>query len=168
MTPNQKLEEISKAYVAAIAAKCGFKIGTWSQDDDCLDITIGAAGKLGRGTLAGPKLDLQLKSSSDPKRDKGDKIHHQLLRQRYDNLRMDSCTPKILVFLLLPEEEAQWIEHSTEALILRRCAYWISLKGLEEIPGETKSTMIHIPKENVFSPEALHSLMEKISTGEEL
>ena len=101
MTPNQKREEISKAYVAAIAAKCGFKLGHWSQDDDCLDITIGAAGKLGSGTLSGPKIDLQLKSSSNQTHDKGDKIHHQLTRQRYDNLRAESCTPRILVLLML-------------------------------------------------------------------
>ncbi|HAA57465.1 MAG TPA: hypothetical protein DCE42_22055 [Myxococcales bacterium] len=168
MTENQKREEISKAYVAAVAAKCGFKIGTWSQDDDCLDVTIGAAGKLGRGTLAGPKLDIQLKSSSNQVYDKGDTIRHQLTRDRYDNLRLDSCTPKILVFLLLPEEENEWIEHSVEALTMRRCAYWSSLKGREEIPEGTKSTSIFIPKKNIFSPETLYSLMEKISSGEGL
>jgi len=43
VTPNQQREELSKAYVAAVAARCGFKLGTWNQDDDCLDVTIGAA-----------------------------------------------------------------------------------------------------------------------------
>ncbi len=52
MTPNRQREEISKAYVAAVAARCGFKLGEWSQDDGCLDSTIAAAGVLGGGTLS--------------------------------------------------------------------------------------------------------------------
>ena len=64
MTPEQQQEEISRAYVHAVAARYGFKIGSWSVDDDCLDITIGCAGALGGGTIASPKIDLQLKCTT--------------------------------------------------------------------------------------------------------
>jgi hypothetical protein len=47
MTPKQQREEISKAYVHAVAARCGYKVGTWSQDAGCIDVSIAASGILG-------------------------------------------------------------------------------------------------------------------------
>lgn len=66
MTPNQQREELSKAYVAAVAARAGCKLASWSQDSGCLDVTVGTHSGF-EGTLAAPKLDLQLRSSSKPK-----------------------------------------------------------------------------------------------------
>lgn len=63
MTPEQRQEEISKAYAHAVAASCGFSIGTWTQDHGCVDTTIGAASTLGEGTIARPKVDIQLKAT---------------------------------------------------------------------------------------------------------
>lgn len=168
MTPNQRREEISKAYVAAVAAKCGFKLGTWSQDDDCLDVTIGAAGVLGGGTLASPKLDIQLKSSNDQTHVREQHIAWQLSESHYDILRADSCVPHILVVVMFPEDLEQSVEHSADQLILRRCGYWCNLKGEPDIDGEQQSTGVEVPKCNVFSPPVLLELMEKISRGEDL
>ncbi len=168
MTPNQQREEISKAYVAAVAARCKFKLGAWSQDDDCLDVTIGAAGVLGGGTLAGPKLDIQLKSTSVQTHVNDQHVVWSLRRSHYDSLRADSCNPRILVVLILPESESTWIEHTAESLILRRCAYWHTLRGCGPIAGEASSTTVRLPLTNVFSPQTLKRLMEKISRGETL
>jgi hypothetical protein len=76
VTPKQRKEELSKAYLAALAARLGFKLGSWSQDDDCIDVTIGAAGKLGGGTLSSPKLDIQLKCTSNPAQERDDAVVH--------------------------------------------------------------------------------------------
>ncbi|MCX4241639.1 DUF4365 domain-containing protein [Paraliomyxa miuraensis] len=168
MTPEQQREELSKAYVAAIAARCGFKLGVWSQDDDCLDVTIGSAGVLGGGILAGPKLDLQLKSSSDQRHVHDDYISWSLSRSHYDKLRSDACSPRILVVLMLPKEELEWVRHSPESLVLRRCAYWDSLHGRGPIEDTRDSTTVRIPKQKVLSPTALHSLMVKVSRKEPL
>lgn len=166
MTPQQQREELSKAYVAAIAARCGFKLGVWSQDDDCLDVTIGAAGVLGGGILAGPKLDLQLKSSSDPRHIHDDHIAWSLPRAHYDRLRSDACSPRILVVLVLPEQEHDWVRHSPESLVLRRCAYWDSLHGRAPLESSVDSTTVHIPRAQVLSPTTLHALMVKVSRKE--
>jgi hypothetical protein len=163
VTPKQQREELSKAYVAAVAARCGFKLGVWSQDDDCLDVTVGAAGVLGGGTWAGPKLDLQLKASNDPSHVHPEHISWSLSRAHYDILRGKACSPRILVVLVLPAEEDDWMHHSAESLILRRCAYWESLRGHDPIEGTQDSTTVHIPKTNVFSPSTLQGLMEKAS-----
>jgi hypothetical protein len=164
MTPNQHKEEISKAYLAAIAASLGYKIGTWSQDDSCLDVTIAAASNIG-GKLKGPKLDIQLKCTSDPSHNKNDEISWQLSCTRYDSLRASTATPILLVVLVLPENEKEWVEYSTEQLILRKCAYWISLRGLPSMATGKDSTIIKIPKSNVFSPDKLKEMMTKISDG---
>jgi hypothetical protein len=168
MTPEQQREEISKAYTAAIAAHCGFKLGTWSQDDDCLDVTIGAAGALGGGTLAGPKLDLQLKCSSDQRHVHDEHISWSLKRAHYDRLCHDSHTPMLLVILMLPEDTGAWISYSNEQLIMRRCAYWANLHGRDPIPGDEGSATIHVPKHNLFCPDSLRAMMTKISRGEPL
>ena len=62
MTPDQQKEEISKAYVHAVAAKCGYTVGTWTQDVDCIDTTIAAPSSLGHGKGKAPKLDLLQKA----------------------------------------------------------------------------------------------------------
>jgi hypothetical protein len=51
VTPNQLQEEISKAYLHAVAAKCGYAVGKWEQDHGCVDTTVSAATALGNGTL---------------------------------------------------------------------------------------------------------------------
>lgn len=170
MTPNQRLEEISKAYVAAVAAACGYKLGSWSQDDDCVDVTLGATGLIGRGTIQSPKLDLQLKCSADLRRSLAQGgASWELKRSYYDALRTTHrSAPLILVVLLVPDEEHEQVEHTPEALLLRRCAWWRSLAGAPELPTTQSSTTIHLPEDQPFSPAGLRALMERISAGEDL
>jgi Domain of unknown function (DUF4365) len=168
MTPQQQKEELSKAYVAAVAARCGFKLGLWSQDDDGLDVTIGAAGLPAGGLLAGPKLDLQLKASSDPRHDRGDSVAYSLSRRMFELLTMEACVPRILVVLMLPEPDREWVQHTPESLILRKCAYWASLRSLPSMAEGVGSTTVLLSKSNVFSPETLTRLMAKVSRDEAL
>jgi hypothetical protein len=161
MTPEQQKEEIGKAYVHAVAARHRFKIGTWSVDDGCLDVTIGRAGTLGGGTLANPKLDLQLKCTSRKSVVKKDHVAWKLSRAHYDRLVAPSTTPFLLVVLVLPAEEEAWVEHTVAALLLRRCAYWMNMTGLPAITAA--STTVRVPLANVFSPDGLQRLMIALS-----
>lgn len=164
MTPQQQKEELSKAYVHAVAARCGFAVGSWSQDQSCIDVTIAAAGILGSGTLADPKLDLQLKCTSDSYAVKEDHVAWSLERAHYEKLRARASTPKILVVLVLPSQEREWVEHTPESLIVRRCAFWCSPDAWPAI--DTGSKLVHLPLANVFSPRWLSEAMERISRGE--
>ena len=168
MTPEQQREELSRAYVHAVSAQCGFKIAGWSQDDDCLDVTVAAAGTLGGGTVAGPKLDLQLKASTDQGHDRGDHVAWSLSRAHYDSLRSKAMAPRLLVVLMLPARLDDAVSHSVEYLLVRRCAYWTCLQGRPPIEGTVESTTVYIDKKNVFSPENLAALMEKASQDEDL
>jgi hypothetical protein len=162
MTPEQRKEEIGKAYVHAVAARHGFKIGTWSVDDGCLDVTIGSAGTLGGGTLAGPKLDLQLKCTSRKSIVRKDHVAWKLSRTHYDRLIAPSTTSCLLVVLVLPEDERHWVSHTVDTLVLRRCAYFRKMTGLPAVSSET--TVVRLPKANVLSPDALAAMMTEIST----
>ncbi|MDY7229403.1 DUF4365 domain-containing protein [Hyalangium rubrum] len=166
MTREQQKEEISKAYVHAVAARCGFAVGQWSQDQGCVDVSIGASGALGGGTLEDPRIDLQLKCTSDAGHVREDHIAWQLSRSHYDKLRARSSVPKLLVVLVLPEREAEWMRHSVEALIIKRCAYWLSMSGMPAVSSESR--VVQLPRTNLFSPEQLNAMMERVSRGEPL
>ncbi len=166
MTPEQKQEELSKAYLYAVTAACGFATANWSQDQSCIDVTIAVSGVLGEGHLADPKLDIQLKCTTSQKSIRGKFIPLQIERRQYDRLVAKCSTPKILIVLVLPEDRSIWVSHTVEQLVLRRCAYYLITTGLGKITTESK--VLHVPMTNIFSPTALEGMMGKLSRGEPL
>ncbi len=166
VTPKQRQEELSRVYLHAVAAKCGFALGSWTQDQSCIDVTVGASGVLGEGTLSDPKLDVQLKCTASEAKVREHAVSVQLERAQYDRLVAKSSVPKILVVLVLPKNEEQWVEHSSEQLILRRCAYFLRTTGMPPFPTEKDSTVVQVPLQNEFSPGALQAMLERLSRGE--
>jgi hypothetical protein len=167
MTPEQRQEEISKAYLHAVAAKCGFAVGTWSQDHGCLDTTVGAEATVGSGHLVRPKVDLQLKATRQQGVEHDDYISWKLEIDHYDSLRAPATLPHLLVVLLLPDDIELSVEHTSEQLVLRRCAYWVNMTGMEAADAGQKTKTVHLPKTQLFSPSALTAILEKISEGEQ-
>jgi len=66
------------------------------------------------------------------------------------------------VVLFLPKEPQEWLKHSAEELALRKCAYWVSLRGAPETPN-TSSVTIKLPKAQVFSPAGLSGIMTRVA-----
>ena len=65
----------------------------------------------------------------------------------------------------LPQDEAQWMTVTTEELVLRRRAYWVSLQqGHEEVRQE--AITVRIPEGNVFDVATLQTLMERSRSGD--
>ena len=110
-----------------------------------------------------PKLDLQLKASVRLAR-YGDNLSYAVKLKNYDDLRIETQTPRLLVILDLPPEYDQWLNVSVEALIIRRAAYWFSLRGMTETKNETSVT-ISIPACNIFDVDALRGLMQQSRQG---
>jgi hypothetical protein len=71
------------------------------------------------------------------------------------------------VVLVLPEDEDLWLSQSHEELILRRCAYWLSLRGAEPTTARS-SIRVPIPLAQVFSVPALQTMMNRLLRGEPL
>ncbi len=164
MTPEQRQEEISKAYLHAVAAKCGFAVAGWSQDHGCLDATVGAAATVGSGHLVRPKVDIQLKATHRKDVEYDEYVSWTLDIDHYDRLRAPAQAPHLLVVLLLPDDVEQSVEHSIEQLVLRRCAYWVTMTGMEPVRSQ-KSKTVRLPKSQVFSPAALTGILETVSRG---
>jgi len=167
MTPKQQREEISKAYVHAVAARCGFKVGNWSQDAGCIDVSIAATGIVGAGTFIDPQVDLQLKASDDPRHILQDgRVACTIRHAHHEQLVAARSIPKLLVVLVLPTDAEQWITHTPESLILRRCAWWKRMTGEPSLsPSREGYVTVHLPQSQHFSPQGLQDLMQRVSMG---
>ena len=108
----------------------------------------------GRLGPLGFKLDIQAKSTTGFVRTKHE-VKYDLRRKNYDDLRDTSVrTPRILVLLLLPANESDWLVTTEEALILRHCAYWLSLKGSPPT-AEQRDGAYHLASvEHIHGPDA--------------
>src|SRR4051812_9707335 len=128
MVPRSRRQEaLSRAYVRAIAAQAGLICGEPEQDFG-IDLCLRAVRRRGqRYADVSGQLDLQVKSTTRANVG-ATHVAYDLEVKNYDNLREggDNC-PRILLVLVLPEEETQWLSQSPEELILRHCAYWLSL-----------------------------------------
>jgi len=167
MTPKQQREELSKAYVHAVAARCGVKVGSWSQDAGCIDVSIAGSGVLGAGAWSDPQIDLQLKASDDPRHILRDgRIACSLRHAHHEQLIAPRSIAKMLVVLILPRDSEQWLTHTPESLILRRCAWWKRMTGEAPVlPSAEGFVTVHLPPTQQFSPQALREIMQRISMG---
>src|SRR5262245_48448823 len=108
ITKNHKQEVISRVYVQAIIARCGFTCSSANLDYG-VDLTIHDILKLGHGFCeSGFKIDLQLKSSIGAIVS-ATHIRYDLEVEAYNALVLQNLgTPRILVVLVLPEDESEW------------------------------------------------------------
>ena len=157
--PDQK-EGLSVAYVKAMAARAGFSTAVPEPDRDSVDVRIMAGGP------RRPALDLQLKATTDLAEAQDGFRRFRLRIKNYDDLRVETQTPRLLVVLDLPQDETQWITVTAEELVLRRRAYWMSLQqGHEEVVRQETVT-VRIPEGNVFDVATLRTLMERSRSGD--
>jgi len=168
LTENKIKEEISLAYVLAVAATRGFSTEITRVDSDSIDVTIRYNGYLDPqfSTLYSPEIKLQLKATSSPNL-REEYIHFPLSIKNYNDLKARSGTPRLLVVLCLNEEKANWLKHSPDELVFKKCAYFLNLKGYPDTKNDTSVT-VKIPSGNLFSPELVYDLMLKTSKEEEL
>ncbi len=153
-------EAVSRAYIHAIAARCG--LGCSFRDFDYgIDLTVHAIRRKGhRRVESGFNLDVQAKSTTAAIITPSHLLYDMEVKA-YDDLRDPEVgCPRVLVLLLLPEDESAWVEQTEDCLMLRKCAYWASLVGAG--PTANAATIrVTIPRANIFSVAALNQLMDK-------
>lgn len=148
---------LSEVYVSAVAARSGYTYSKPNLDRDSIDLTIAAGGQ------QRPKIDLQLKGTINLDLAK-DPMPFPLKLKNYNDLREITQVPRILVVVRLPEDSDKWLTISQNELILRHCAYWVSLRGQPEVDVQTSKT-VYIPAKNRFDVDGLAALMEQARTG---
>jgi hypothetical protein len=141
------------------ASLAGCSVAEPKPDDDSIDWTLSC-----RLAPRRPKLDLQVKSTNDGTGTEA-AIHYPLKRKNYDELILaDLLTPRLLVLVVVPPDPLSWLTASPEALVLRHCAYWVSLRGLPATDNETSVT-VQVPRANLFDVSAVMGLMQMMNEG---
>ena len=161
MDINQQKEQFSNSYVRAVASVAGCSLYRPDVDDDSVDWGLAARG--GTGPILSPRLELQLKCTS---RDilGSSFVRYPLNLKNYNDLRINTLVPRILVVVLVPENLADWLVQSEDELSMRHCGYWVSLRGQLETSNATTVT-IELPRSNQFTVEAVVSMFQRISNG---
>jgi hypothetical protein len=164
MTQGHRQEALSRAYVRAIAALAGLAVGE-PENDYGIDMFLRAITlRGGRHRDVGPQVDLQLRSTT--RAAVGDAhLAYDLDVVTYEDLR-DTTDParRILIVLVLPDDEAQWLSQSAQELVMRHCAYWLSLVGYPPTASR-KTVRVFIPVANVFSVAAVQGIMQRLREG---
>lgn len=156
------MEDLSYAYVHAVSAAAGYscaKLG--NHDTISIDARLSPYDSLvGEPGRINPILHLQLKSTRVHDFNSHGVLSLQLSNKNYNELSIEDGSNKLLVLLVLPENPREWIVHTKDELISRRCAYWLNLTGSPLVDTDKS---VHFDKQQVFSVNFLISTMDKIS-----
>lgn len=167
LTENDIKEELSYAYVHAVASRAGFGCDRPFKDRGSVDVVISADGGFpDDAVLQHAVMQIQLKATSQIVNG-GVEFSFPLPIKNYNELRARSQAPRLLLVFLMPEDPAHWLTVDQDTLIARRCAHWCNLKGEPEVENET-SRSVRVASRNVFSPETLTALMTRIARQEEI
>lgn len=166
ITLNDRKEEFSIAYINAVAsvAGCSTTRSPRLVDNSGIDITIRSSNNLGK--FAHPSLDVQLKCTSSAEIEQiNEIIKHPIPVGNYNTLIRESCNPIILVLVIVPDDIKEWIDIDHEKTVMKRCGYWISLRGNQRTNNSSNIT-ISIPSCNIFNQFSLSTIMNKIADGD--
>ncbi len=155
MTPEQQMEQFSFAYVRAVAAAARVNVDRPDVDTDSVDLRFSVNSSIGR--LLPPLLDAQVKCTASPAR-QGKAIRFPLPVKNYNDLIGKRFFPRILIVVAVPKAADEWLEQDEQALVLRRCGYWVSL-ATAPATTNTKSVTVSLPRSQVFSVFSLRTLL---------
>ncbi len=162
---NHRQEALCRAYVQAVAALAGVATSV-PVPDYGIDLSLRRIEQHGQRYLdTRLQVDLQLRSTTRAIASDQD-VSYDLDVDTYNFLREVSLIRCLLVLLVLPDEEGQWLTQTPEELLIRRCAYWVSLR--QALPTRSVASIrIRIPRRQVFSPLAIGEILQRLSRGEE-
>ena len=172
LSPPNIESELSYAYLHAVASHVGMSCHSANRhaDNNGVDATVTAWGPFsGGGYLTEVDVKIQLKATISVPADDGANLSYFLQgTARYDDLRTETLqVPRLLVVLFLPKDSKEWLDHTVDQLMLRKCAYWRSLRGAPSVSTGTGTT-VKLPKDQMFTPEGLLQLVTFFSWGKPL
>lgn len=159
--------ELSYAYVHAVASRIGAACLPLSRhhDNSGIDAQITSWGPFSAGGyLKEVDVRVQLKATiATPSASRGYISYFVNGVDRYDDLRTEAqAIPRILVVLFLAPDENEWLDHTPETLMLKRCAYWVSLRTAPATQNGSGQT-VYIPESQHFSPSELKALFDRLA-----
>lgn len=157
-------EELSISYINTVASIAGIDYEIVRHDDDSTDAILKKWIFLDEKMKFLSSLRIQLKTTSSKSKynDNGKIITYSLKAKNYNDLCMPATIPIILGLLILPEEEADWVEWTPQELYIKGCMYWVNLAN-ESLTSNKDEKTVKIEKENVINSETLQYMLEKIA-----
>jgi hypothetical protein len=144
-------EQISKAYVLAVATEAGATLADWNVDKDGVDVT------LRRGQLM---VDLQLKCTGSARVSGGDYAFDLDVPTFVKLTDPDRSAPAYLCLLVVPKALRAWLQHHPEALLLRCHGYWAGMRS-DHAPRGNATTAVRLPRANRLDRTALDHMFEE-------
>ena len=146
-------DHFSRAVVRAVAAAAGIDASVPPHDQNSKDIEFTAPDVAG---VAGGQLAAQLKCTHTVDTS-AESFTYDLDIKDYDRLRVEReklYVPRVLILVDVPEDPEDWILSKPEQMVLKRCAYLVSLTGLPAT-SNTSTVAVKIPTEQVFDVQGL-------------
>jgi hypothetical protein len=110
-----------------------------------------------------PRLDIQLKATARQLPD--EVIPFDLDVGHYDALRSELLqVPRILVVVAVPADAADWVSATEQALTLRHCGYWLSLRGFAKSEN-TATVRVSLSRGSRFHVTEVQSIMARVGAG---
>lgn len=159
-------EELSVSYTKAISASagmtCEIRNRDYGMDGSINDITYSPSKKMYRES--GFAIDFQLKSTVTAEII-DEKVVYDLEIKNYRDLIESSVgRQRILILYVLPEKREEWVTVSKDSTILKKCAYWCSLRGLPDVDNSSR-IRIKIPVNQLLTSEELVRIMDLVKEG---
>lgn len=157
-----RMEQFSRAYVKAVASVAECSVDWSTVDNDSVDGTLKRRTR--SGTVRSPHLDIQLKATYTncltPTH-----VVYPLPIKNYDELRtVNLLVPRILIVVVLPDDFSNWTNHNEQELALRKCGYWMSLRG-EPATNNATSKTVHLSRQQVFDVIGLDAIFNRLESG---
>lgn len=163
MTIDDQKEQFSLAYARAVAAVAQISVCEPVVDDDSIDLIFQKRG--GGGVVRSPRVEVQVKCT-DAATITATHIVYPLKLKNYEELRpVDVLVPRILIVVVVPDDLNDWLDHTEQELALRKCGYWVSLRG-QPATTNTTSVTVHLPRTNQFTVAELQGIMQRIGNGQ--
>jgi len=167
MTTNDKMEELSRNFILAIAHNRGYF--DYNGRDYGTDLLIRKSlkrleNRKQRYLSSGKAIDVQLKSVFERNVEyKVDVIKYKLEVKNYNDLvtranENGATIPMVLVVYVIPDDELKWIKCQNDGTLLKKEAYWYILPPNSEYSKNTSKVTIEIPLTNRIDEELFPNL----------
>lgn len=172
VTTLQDIESrLSYAYLHAVTSAAGYicRAAMPDEDKEGIDAVITAYGDFPKSYRTQITINIQLKATIGKPADSGKHLSYFIKEvRRYDKLREDHREPiRLLMVLFLPKAQSSWLKCIEQQLILKKCAYWVSVRNAPASTNGTGQT-VKIPKEQMLTPRALQKLVKQLVIGNEI
>jgi Domain of unknown function (DUF4365) len=161
---KSRMEMLQASHLRAVAAAVGCTMASPDPDDGIDWVLTHTSSSHIVDCEVDLKVQLKSTSKAQPNPTSG-YVAVSLSNEKFLQLAQSPATTKrILVAMIMPADVARWVTASHNEFLLRHCAYWLNMEGMNPNPGKA-STTVHVPTANVFDDVALCSIFQRLGQG---